>query len=133
MTEFERIDDDAKAALELLASRVAEELELAGLTVQREGGADAGAEIEVDQGADEAGGVYVTWSPNPRLSLAAADAVQRGRFQEPAIQRSGIVGKIMSEAILEVLRSARFGVEVSDDDMRPFSIRVTAFPVDLPR
>ncbi|MER5739699.1 hypothetical protein ABT117_29065 [Streptomyces sp. NPDC002262] len=129
VNEFERVEGDDEAALQGLASQVAEELELAGLTVIREGDVDAGAEIEIDKGADEAGGVYVTWSPNSRLSLAAAVAVQQGRFDEPAIQHSGMVKRIMREAIFELLRSARFGVERSGDDMRPLSIRVTSSSV----
>ncbi|MEW1550635.1 hypothetical protein [Streptomyces tsukubensis] len=128
MDEFEHVESDSEVALEMLASQVAGELELAGLTVLREGNIHAGAEIDVDTGADESGGIYVTWSTNSRLSLAAALAVQQGRFDDPAIQHSGTVKQIMRKAIFELLQSARFGVEESDDEMRPLSIRVTASP-----
>ncbi|WP_158983610.1 hypothetical protein [Streptomyces sp. NRRL F-5193] len=131
LTEFERVEGDDEVALEGLASQVTEELKLAGLTVIREGDADVGVEIEIDKGADEAGGVYVTWSPSSRLSLAAVVAVQQGRFDAPAIQHSGMVKRIMCEALFELLKSARFGVEKTGDEMRPLAIRVTSPSVGL--
>lgn len=126
MTGFERVEGDEEAALELLADQIAEELGLAGLPVVRGGGAGSGAEIEVDVGADDAGGVYVTWQPDPRLSQAAAHAVQEGRFDEPMIRRSGAVKQVMITAVAEILRSAHFHVATSTDDMRPLAIQVSA-------
>lgn len=123
----ERVDDDAAAALELLAGHVADELELAGLTVVREEDVHAGAVIDVDMGADEAGGVHVTWCPSSRLSLPAATAVHEGRFDEAVIQRAGTASRIMCDALYELLKSASFGVVRSDDELRPFSIRVTEY------
>ncbi|MFI8365166.1 hypothetical protein ACIGD1_34065 [Streptomyces sp. NPDC085612] len=133
MAEFERVQGAAEAGLNLLADQVADELERAGLSVLRDGNADAGAEIEVDAGADEAGGVYVAWRPGSRLSLAAAVAVQQGRFDEPVIQHSGTVKRIMLDAISAILQSSRFSVEQSTDDMRPLAIRVTSSDVDAAR
>ncbi|MFG3002249.1 hypothetical protein [Streptomyces sp. NPDC048340] len=126
MSEFERVEGTVEAALNMLADQVADELELAGLSVLKGGNADAGAEIEVDAGEDEAGGVYVTWCPGSQLSLAAAVAVQQGRFDEPMIQHSGTVKRIMLDAISAILQSSRFSVEQSTDDMRPLAIRVTS-------
>ncbi|MGY3056761.1 hypothetical protein ACVWZD_001006 [Streptomyces sp. TE3672] len=129
MAEFERVEGAVEAALNLLADQVADELELAGLSVLKDGNAGTGAEIEVDAGADEAGGVYVTWHPESRLSSAAAVAVQQGRFDEPVIQHSGTVKRIMRDAISAILQSSRFSVEQSTDDMRPLAIRVTSSTV----
>ncbi|WP_455362300.1 hypothetical protein [Streptomyces sp. SYSU K21746] len=133
MTEFERVEGGVAAALKILADQVAQDLELAGLSVLKEGEGGVGAEIEVDAGADEAGGVYVSWCPDSRLSLEAAVAVQQGRFDEPAVQHSGAVKRIMRDAISVILQSSGFGVEQSTDDMRPLAIRVISSPVGASR
>lgn len=117
--EFEHVGADVEAGLRLLADQVAEELELAGLTVVKHGDAGAGAMIEVDTGADAAGGVWVTWHADSRLRLAAAAAVQQGCVADPMIQRSGTITQIMLDALRAILAARGFGVVQEPDDMRP--------------
>jgi hypothetical protein len=124
---FERVDDVAEAALTALSDQVADELESAGIPVQRGGQGGSGVAMEVDTGADEAGGVFLTWGRS-RLSLLAAAAVRDGRLDDPVIRRSGEVARVMGDAVATILRSAGFDIEDAPDDMRPLSLRVVSAP-----
>ncbi|MFL1381429.1 hypothetical protein [Nocardiopsis protaetiae] len=129
MVDFERVGVEAEQALNLLAEKVSEELDVAGIPNFRDGEFGAGAEIEVDLGADRAGGVFVHWNPAESLVQASVAAVGQGRLDAPAIRRAGAVGEIMRDAIFRILQSSDFGVELDTGDMRPFAVRVIRFPV----
>ncbi|GGX36694.1 hypothetical protein [Streptomyces noursei] len=126
MFDYTNASDEIVANRNALADKVRRELELAGIATfrQENAGERAGAEIEVDLGADSAGGVFVSWNPHPSLSQAAADGVRNGQLQVPAIRHSGAVVSHMRDAMIGILASAGFRADIADDDMRPLAIRV---------
>ncbi|WP_073501606.1 hypothetical protein [Actinacidiphila paucisporea] len=130
MADFEHIPEEVRTKWLQLADEVCAELHLAGLPASRIAGSamSVGAEIEVDTGDDEAGGVFVTWRPGVQLSEAAAESVKNGRFEESVVLHSGSVSREMCRALLGILNSAGYVVEPSDDDMRPFAVRVVSPP-----
>ena len=134
MSEIDRVGDDVQASLEVIANRVMEILGLAGLNVvsSNRRGDEAGAEVEVDLGADAAGGVYVVWHPDRRLAGKASESVMQERFDDPIIKLSGSVGEAMKLAISAILTSAGFQICEPSDDMRPLSVQVLAGPSKTP-
>lgn len=126
---FERVTPGEAVVRESLAGRVAEELRRAGLAVLGRAGhgdPDGGAVIEVDLGADDAGGVYVTWEPAAELAQAAADAVDRGDLDAPDIVRAGAVAIAGRDTVVGLLRSLGFVAECTADvDTRPLAVRVS--------
>ncbi|MEW1677227.1 hypothetical protein [Streptomyces noursei] len=125
MYDFKHAPADIIAEREKLAEQVQRELELAGVVAfQIDVKVQVGAEIEVDRGDDAAGGVFVTWKPHPTLSTAAVESLQNGEYQAQAIRHHGTVIMHMRDAIIGILVSAGFRAEISDDDMRPFVVRV---------
>jgi hypothetical protein len=130
VSDFKQAEEVVKAGWAQLAGGVLVELQLAGLPTSliSDAAFSVGAEIEVDPGDDEAGGVFVTWRPDERLSGAAAESVRNGRFDDAVVQHSGSVALFMRNAIIEILKSAGFSVEPSMDDMRPLSAHVISAP-----
>ncbi|MFF4606118.1 hypothetical protein ACFY12_25680 [Streptomyces sp. NPDC001339] len=126
MFDYANASDEVIANRNALADKVRRELEMAGIAAFRQEDAEerAGAEIEIDLGADSAGGVFVSWNPHPSLSQAAADGVRNGQLQAPAIRHSGVVVSHMRDAMIGILVSAGVQADVADDDMRPLAIRV---------
>jgi len=129
---FRRASSEVVASWKSMADQVSKELQLAGLPVVRTDAEAVGAEIEIDEGGDEEGGVYVKWYPDPQLWKAAADSVQQGRLDEPVIQRSGTVKTVMCGAISEILQAAGFVIGQAGD-LRPLTIRVIASPMHSSR
>ncbi|MFJ6650430.1 hypothetical protein ACIQPS_32765 [Streptomyces sp. NPDC091290] len=113
-----------------LAERVRRELALAGLPALRADQDDqAGALVEVDVGDDAEGGVFVDWRPDPALTRAAVDLMQKGRYQASEIAYNGAVRAHMQQAIIGILRSAGLQADEAaafDGDLRPLSVRVSA-------
>lgn len=128
---FERVGAEESAALEALAWKVRGELAAAGLPVVAPGldpVLAGGAEVDIDDGADAAGGVFVAWQASPRLRACASRAFRLKRMEEPVLRHSSVVGAAMLEAITQVLASAGFSVEDSRDEYRPQQLRVLAGP-----
>jgi hypothetical protein len=118
----ERVDETVLASWRRLAERVRDELVAAGLPVRVDGDVkDAGAVVEVDPFADDSGGVWVYWQAHPSLSDAAAGAVQRGRLDDPAIQRSGAVKQVMQAALLALLGGPATRSRTPATNTAPFS------------
>ncbi|MBI3687139.1 MAG: hypothetical protein HY241_07310 [Actinobacteria bacterium] len=132
MADFENASYEVQTAWNDIAKLAQTALELAGLpaTLLAQDSNIVGAEIEVDLGSDEAGGVFVEWRPLVRLSKAAAESVQSNRFDDPSIRHSGAVKLAMRRAIIEILSSAGFIAEESQEDMRPLSVRIVSAPKD---
>ncbi|WP_030774724.1 MULTISPECIES: hypothetical protein [unclassified Streptomyces] len=131
MFEFERVGDEESAALKALAQRVRDELAAAGLPVVAPGLDPilaVGADVEVDDGADAAGGVFVDWRASPRLRDCANRAYRLKLLDEPVLRHSRAVGDAMARAMADVLTSAGFSVEDARDEYRPQQLRVVAGP-----
>lgn len=122
-----RASEETIAARRDLAQRVAEALDLAGIPNHS---ADdyprpAGAEIGVDPGADEAGGVFLDWRPAAALSEALMKSTMEGPSDAPAIQLFMAVATSMRDAMIGVLRASGFDAAPVDDyALRPPAIHV---------
>ncbi|MFD7055231.1 hypothetical protein ACFWBS_45025 [Streptomyces mirabilis] len=128
---FERVGAEESAALESLAWKVRNELAAAGLPVLASGMnpvLTGGAEVDIDDGADAAGGVFVAWQANPRLRACASRAFRLKQLDGPVLRHSSAVGAAMTEAMAQVLASAGFSVEDARDEYRPQQLRVLAGP-----
>ncbi|WP_426363622.1 hypothetical protein [Streptomyces sp. E-08] len=104
-----------------LADRVCRELTRAGLPARRGdregGGAGAGVEVHVDPFADGGGGVYADWRTDEELTTAVVELFENGiDFTDPppVVRHHRDVHRFMQEALLGILASAGFEVEVPD-------------------
>ncbi|OPG10944.1 hypothetical protein B1R27_00015 [Streptomyces sp. GKU 895] len=128
---FERVSAEESAALEALSWKVRNELAAAGLPVLAPGLNTilaGGADVEVDDGADAAGGVFVGWTTSPRLQACASRAFRLKQLDDAVLRHSNAVGAAMMQAIAAVLSSAGFSVEDARDEYRPQQLRVLAAP-----
>ncbi|MFD8985483.1 hypothetical protein, partial [Streptomyces sp. NPDC059564] len=128
---FERVGVEESAALEKLAWKVRNELAAAGLPVLAPGMNPVlagGAEVDIDDGADTAGGVFVAWQASPRMRACASRAFRLKQLDEPVLRHSSAVGAAMMRAMAQVLASARFSVEDARDEYRPQQLRILAGP-----
>ncbi|MEU8465166.1 hypothetical protein [Streptomyces sp. NPDC029003] len=128
---FERVEAEESAALEALARKVRDELAAAGLPVLPAGlnpVLSGGAEVDVDDGADAAGGVFVGWQASPRSRACASHAFRTGHLDDPVVRHSSAIGIAMMQAMSAVLASAGFGVEDARDEYRPHQLRVLTGP-----
>ncbi|WP_308310965.1 hypothetical protein [Streptomyces sp. GbtcB6] len=122
---------EQSAALDALAWKVRNELAAAGLPVVAPGldpVLAGGAEVDIDDGADAAGGVFVAWQASPRLRACAMRAFRLKQLDEPVLRHASAVGAAMMQAMAAVLASAGFRVEDAHDDYRPQQLRVLAGP-----
>jgi hypothetical protein len=132
MTGFQHVSLSTEESYNTIATLVYSALEVAGLPAHYHsmGSMMPGAEIEVDTGDDEAGGVHVVWRPSKQLSLAAIELIRQGKLSDPVIEHSGSVKLVMRDAIIAILASAGFTLQPSTDDMRPLAILVKSGPAD---
>lgn len=126
--DYSTVSGDTLDSWNVLADKVREKLAEAGLPILEEETVIniGGVAVEVDTGDDDAGGVFVHWEPSPSLADLAADAVAAGSFSHPAIGHSGVVAEAMCDAMASILRSSRIDAVKSTDDLRPFTLYVTA-------
>jgi hypothetical protein len=127
MFEEHRASDGTVDAWSDLAQRVREALDLAGIPNHSAGDSirPAGAEIEIDHGNDEMGGVFVDWRPATALSGAVMESTMERRADAPAIQLFMAIATSMRDALIGVLRASGFdAVPVDDYAMRPPAIHV---------
>lgn len=127
MSQFERVGDEKVAHLIDLADRARSALLRAGIPANMaDGGADSsGALIELDEGADETGGVFVTWSVSPEFTAEVSGHLMSGELTHPSIQESGKIRAAMADAIIKTLNASGLAATLNDDDMRPLSVVVS--------
>lgn len=128
---LEKVSADQLAAMQTLARRVGSELAAAGLPVPAPGlppELAGGAELEVDDGADPAGGVFVSWTASPRLQACTIRAFRLQRLDDPLLRHSAQIEAAMMQAMAVILTSAGFTVQDADDDCRPYHLRVISGP-----
>lgn len=127
MFEDLRASDGTVDAWRDLAQRVREALDRAGIPNHSadEFPRPSGAEIEIDHGDDEMGGVFVEWRPSAALYGAVADSTMEGRADAPALRLFMTIATALRDALIDVLRASGFDtVPVDDYAMRPPAIRV---------
>jgi hypothetical protein len=133
---FDRVSADELAGMQVLARRVRSELAAAGLPVPAPGLAPVlagGAEVMVDDGADQAGGVFVNWAASPRLQACTSRVLRHRQLDDPLLRHSAEVKAAMMQAMAAILTSAGFTVQDADDDYRPYQLRVVDGPApDVP-
>ncbi|MFE4535225.1 hypothetical protein ACFRKB_09100 [Streptomyces scopuliridis] len=128
---FERVSAEEAASLESLAWKVRNELAAAGLPVFASGLMPVlagGAEVDIDEGADAAGGVFVAWQASPRLRDCAVRAFGLKQLDDPVLWHSSAVRAAMMQAMAAILASAGFSIEDARDEYRPQQLRVLASP-----
>ncbi|MCT9083798.1 hypothetical protein [Streptomyces fulvoviolaceus] len=138
MTE-PRFDLHPKASPEVveerqaLAERVCRELRRAGLPVYRgdlSGGphSQPGVDVHVEPFVD--GGVYVDWDTDAELRDAAVDLFAQGiDYSDPpaVVRHHNTVHKHMQAALLGILTSAGFEVEVPDPHGHGSAVQAKGF------
>lgn len=139
---FEKVNDEKLQNLEALARRVREELSTAGLPVVAPGSysvAASGAEVDIDDGADATGGVYVGWVASAEFRESTSRAFQLWQQNDPLLRQpdepvlrqlrhSSAIAASMMEAMAAILTSAGFAVQDADDEYRSHQLRVTGQP-----
>lgn len=128
---FERVSDDARANMERLDQRVRSELAAAGLPLIVPGLSAilaGGAQVDVDDGADTAGGVFVGWHASPRLQACTIRALRLKLLNDPLLQHSGQIEAAMTQAMATILTSAGFTVQDADNEYRPYQLRLVDTP-----
>ncbi|GAA4902456.1 hypothetical protein [Stackebrandtia albiflava] len=88
----------------------------------------AGAAVEIDPGEPPGGGVLLEWQPDHALRRRAIDRLRDGDLDHPDIRLGGVAREALVTAIATVLTDAGFDVRPSDDDLRPFTLRIDAGP-----
>jgi len=127
MIDFEHVDSEAAERLRDLADRAQGILIAAGIPAfdWQSSSPRGGAAIEVDTGADEAGGVYISW----QVSQELADQINRHllshQLTHPSIQYSGKIREAMRDAIITVLSASGLLAKASENDMRPLEVSIS--------
>ncbi|WP_030317278.1 hypothetical protein [Streptomyces sp. NRRL B-3229] len=114
-----------------LADKVCRELARAGFPVHRSDLGDGphgqpGAKVYATRHVD--GGVYVDWNTDAELSTAALDLFAEGidySNPPPVVRHHNTVVKTMQDALVGILASAGFQVEVPDGHTHGSLVRVT--------
>ncbi|MEU8830796.1 hypothetical protein [Streptomyces sp900116325] len=88
-----------------------------------------GLRVEVDEFDDAAGGIWLHWEVHPSLREATSGALLGQRLDDPVIETAGRIHEQMASAILRMLGALGYIAEVSDDDYRPFAIKVLSAAV----
>ncbi|MBA4866667.1 hypothetical protein H1V43_36300 [Streptomyces sp. PSKA54] len=117
--------------MERLASQVRNELAAAGLPVITHGldpVLAGGAEVDIDDGADAAGGVFVGWLASPRVRASTSRAFRLRQLDDPLLRHSSAIAAAMMQAMAAILTSAGFTVEDANDEYRSHQLRVTNGP-----
>lgn len=127
MAEFEHLSQEMAEKLRDLADRVQVTLTAAGIpafdiTHQNPRG---GAAIEVDTGADNAAGVYISWTLSQELTDEISGYLLEGQYSHPTFQYSGRVRLVMRDTIVGILNAAGLKAMPSKDDMRPLAVSVS--------
>jgi hypothetical protein len=126
---FEHVDDEASRRLRNLADRVRAVLAAAGIPVSASDSPDpdGGAVIEVDTGADEAGGVYVRWRLPHEQHDELLSYLQDGLQSHPRVQYFFEVWRAMRDAIMAILNAAGLAAARSEDqnDMAHLQVLVS--------
>jgi hypothetical protein len=122
--DFELVDDDAARELRDLAERARATLVAAGLPASAGNpGPGGGAVIDVDLGADAAGGVSIAWRfPRAQFEEIANHLLAR-QVSHPSVQYFFGVQRAMRDAIMAILHAAGF-TAVRSEDPNDIALRV---------
>ena len=119
--------DQEMAARRRVAAAVVEALTIAVLpayVATRSDPRRPGAEVEVDQYAEEAGGVFGHWTASDKLLERFAAPLLAGEFDHPAILLNGSIAGAMVEALQVILTAIGFRVGISEDEYETDTLRI---------
>lgn len=123
MYEHHVASEEVMAERNKTARRVRHELQAAGLPAYIDGidpDLPAGAEVSVDNGVDNLGGVTVEW-----LAGLSEPSTRSDSGLSPAKQ-AGLVSRHMNTAIIEILKIAGLAASENEDDLNPLTVRVAS-------
>jgi hypothetical protein len=125
--EFEYTSSDAAERLTDLADHAHLILVAAGIPAfdSNSPNPSGGAEIEVDTGDDQAGGVYISWSFSRELAEEISGYLLDQEYSQPRIQYSSKIRLAMRDAIITILNAAGLTAGPAEDDIRVFAVRVS--------
>jgi hypothetical protein len=123
--DFDHVDDKAARRLRDLADRARAVLTAAGIPAGPD--PDGGAVIDVDTGADEAGGVYIAWEFPQAQHDEMIGYLRAGLDSHPRLQYFFKVQRAMRDAIMTILNAAGLTAARSEDhnDMAPLQVLVS--------
>jgi hypothetical protein len=154
---IQRVDAETLGSWKNLARHVRDDLAAAGIPVKGiqmpEGdrgwvweeassasdAAAAGAEIDIDPEkfpgtrVDEAS-IWVSWRPREELRNLASETLLEGYEKaklHPAMVQFGKEIADMRDAMLSILEAAGYRVMLSNDDLRPYELRVLSGPARI--
>lgn len=119
---FQVASDEVMAERTNVAEQVCHELRIAGLPAYLDGtepDLPCGAEIHVDNGADEVGGVTIQW-----LSKLDNDHSSRSSSGVSWARQAGRITGHMNTAIIGILELAGLEARENEDDLNPLDVRV---------
>jgi hypothetical protein len=124
MDEHHVVSYEVMAERNETARRVRHELQAAGLPAHIDGSEPdlpGGAEVSVDNGSDNLGGVTVEWVPTLANdpSLRSDSGLMRGK-------QAGLIARHMNTAIIEILKIAGMEAGENEDDLNPLTVRVAS-------
>lgn len=127
MVEFEHIDSEASERLRDLADRARVTLIAAGIPAfdSEDSSPRGGAEIEVDTGDDEAGGVYISWAFSRELTDEIGGYLLSNQLSHPTIKYTGKVAAAMRDAIVAILNAAGLSARAAEDDIRTYAVSLS--------
>jgi hypothetical protein len=118
MFDFLRASEDVLAERRQIAADVCEALKYAGipayLTTEPLG--PAGAQVEVDEANDEAGGVLINWRASPDLLREVAEKTENGQVDAREIKIAVSISRHVRDAMIQVLEEFGFSAIPLDDD-----------------
>ena len=85
----------------------------------------AGAEVEVDEANDEAGGVFINWRPSPDLLREVAERTENGQVDAKEIKIAVSISRHIRDAMVGILEEFGFSAIPLDDD----SLRLPAIQI----
>jgi hypothetical protein len=121
-----RVPDEVFARWRELAREVSDALNFAGVSafLAEEQLNLPGAEIEIDAGDDEAGGVFVNWRPSGQLRESVIEDAKSGDPSTPSLKLYTAIGACMQRAVLGILEESGFDAVPFDDGERPPVVHV---------
>ena len=84
----------------------------------------AGAEVEVDEANDEAGGVFINWRASPDLLQEVAEKTQSGQANAREVKLAESISRHRRDVMVQILKEFGFSVVPFDDGIRLPAVQV---------
>ena len=84
----------------------------------------AGAEVEVDEANDEAGGVFVNWRASPDLQQEVAEKAKSGQADAREVKLAESISRHVRDVMIQIIKEFGFSVIPFDDGIRLPAVQV---------